>query len=114
MTQQLELREKVVDAKNHGERKFQHLTNNFYLMKSALRYYTVKKKMSFTSSKISDDFPIAVSVAGSGLSVLEELEVIQPRTESSSKRYMPEEVSIQRLEEVEEILRENYEIEEYY
>ena len=107
------VRKDVVDAKNHGARKFQHFTNNFYLLKAALRYYSEKKEMSFTTSRLAEDFPLPVSVAGSGLSILQELEVIEPRTEASKKRYMPETVDLERLQEVEKILVESREIEEF-
>ncbi|MEF8880785.1 MAG: hypothetical protein V5A72_03070 [Candidatus Nanohaloarchaea archaeon] len=114
MSQQLSndrLNREIIDAKNHGRRSFQHLTNNFYLIKAALRYFSVKKGMSFTSSKISDNFPLPVSVAGSGLKVLEEVGVMDSRTESkNAKRYMPDSVDIERLEELEKILRDNHEI----
>lgn len=117
MTQQLDyqnIQKKIVDSKNHGRRKYQHFTNNFYLIKSALRYYSIKKNMSFTSSTVSDDFPIPVSVAGSSLSVLEEIGVIEKRTDSSNKRYMPEDVDLELMEDVGEVLRENREISDHY
>jgi len=105
----------VVDAKNHNSRNFTQLTNNFYLVKSALRYYTVKNEMSFTSGKIADNFPLPLNAVGSSLKVLEELEVIQSRTESSHQnRYMPQQVDLEKLEEIEEILLENKEIDDFY
>jgi predicted transcriptional regulator len=104
----------VVDAKNHNSRNFTQLTNNFYLVKSALRYYTVEKEMSFTSGKISDSFPIPLNAVGSSLKVLEELDVIESRTESSHQnRYMPQQVNLDKIEDIEEILRENKEIEDF-
>ncbi len=109
-----EVQEKIVDSKNHGRRKYQHFTNNFYMLKSALRYYTVKKNMSFTSSKLSEDFPLPVSVAGSGLSVLEEIGVVERRTDSSKKRYMPENVDWKLMDEIEHVLKENREIKEHH
>ena len=117
MTQEpdyMELQERLVDAKNHGTRKYQHLTNNFYLIKSALRYYSVKMNMSFTSSKVSEEFPLPVSIAGSCLAVLEEVGVIERRTDSSSKRYMPETVNMELLEELEQVLKENHEINSHH
>lgn len=113
MTQEIKLREEVVDAKNHGARKFQHFTNNFYLLRAALRYYSKKNQMSFTTSRVAEDFPIPISVAGSGLSILEELEVIEPRTQASKKRYMPEKVDLKKLQEIQEILIESHEIDQF-
>lgn len=108
------LMDEVVRAKNHHERKFNYLADNFYVMRSALRYFSVKKGMSFTSSKISDNFPVAVTVAGSCLTVLDDLGVVEPRTRSSSPdRYLPRDVDMNRLEEVRQILLENFEIEEF-
>jgi hypothetical protein len=117
MAQQLdysEVQRRVVDSKNHGRRKYQHFTNNFYLIRSALRYYSVKKQSSFTSTDVSEDFPLPVSVAGSCLSVLEEVDVIQCRTDSTSKRYMPDQVDLELLEEVGEVLTDNHEIDEHH
>lgn len=109
-----EVRRDVIDAKNYYDRQFNHLTDNFYVMRSALRYFAVKKKMSFTSSKISDNFPLSTPVAGSCLKVLKELEVVQARTESSSPdRYMPQNIDMEKLNQVEEILVENREISEF-
>jgi uncharacterized membrane protein YgaE (UPF0421/DUF939 family) len=105
----------VVDAKNHNSRNFTQLTNNFYLVKAALRYYTVKNEMSFTSGKISDNFPIPLNAVGSSLKILEELEVIQSRTESKHQnRYMPKQVDIERLTQIEQILVENREVDEFH
>ena len=104
----------VVDAKNHNSRNFTQLANNFYLVKTALRYYTVKKDMSFTSGKISDNFPIPLNAVGSSLKVLEQLDVIKSRTESKHQnRYMPQQVDLEKLQEIEEILKENREIEDF-
>jgi len=111
---QEDLRDGIVQAKNHHERKFTHFTNNFHIIKSALRYFSVKQGLSFTSSKVSDNFPVAVTVAGSCLTVLKELDVVEARTESSSPdRYLPRNVDMDRLEQVEEVLLENYEINEF-
>lgn len=114
MTQQVEnmdLLQSVIDAKDGNERKFKVFTGQFYLMKSALRYFCVKKKMSFTSSKIADNFPVSAPVAGSSLKILAELGVVEARTESSSpNRYMPDDVDMERMQEVEKVLRDNYEI----
>lgn len=112
--QKTELREDISRSKDFHTRKFSDLTSNFYLMKSALRYYSVKKGMSITSSRVSEDFPLAVTVAGSCLSLLEELDVIEKRTESSSAdRYPPEQVDLERLEAVQEILVESLELEPF-
>lgn len=109
-----DLRRDLVDAKNHFGRQFDQFTRNFYVMKAALRYFSVKKKMSFKSSDISEDFPLNTPVAGSCLKVLTELEVIESRTESSSpNRYMPGNVDLEKMMEIEEILVENREIPEF-
>jgi uncharacterized membrane protein YgaE (UPF0421/DUF939 family) len=114
MPQQKQLFQEVVDAKNHNSRNFKQLANNFHLVKSALRYYKVKKEMSFTSGKVADDFPLPLNTVGSSLKVLEELDVIQSRTESSSQnRYMPQQVDLEKLERIEEILVENREVESF-
>jgi hypothetical protein len=108
------LREEVVRVRNHHERKFNHLTDNFYVMRSALRYFSVKQGLSFTSSKISDNFPVPVTVAGSCLTVLDELDVVDPRTRSSAPdRYVPQDVDMDRMREIKEVLLENYEIQEF-
>lgn len=108
---QKELRREVIRAKDFHEHKFSDLTSNFYLVKSAIRYYSVKKGMSITSTRISEDFPLAVTIAGSCLSLLEELEVVEKRSESSSAdRYPPASVDLERLEVIEEILVESNEI----
>ncbi|MFO7794323.1 MAG: hypothetical protein R6V35_05115 [Candidatus Nanohaloarchaea archaeon] len=106
------LREEVVDAKNHFEREFNYLTSNFYIMKACLRYFTVKKGMSFTSSKVSDNFPISIPVAGSSLKVLDELDVIESRG-SKPERYMPQKVDLEKMLEIEKILLESKEIREF-
>lgn len=112
--QQQKLREEIVRAKDFHARKFSDLTSNFYLLKAALRYYSVKKGMSITSTRLSDDFPLAVTVAGSSLSLLEELEVIEKRSESSSAdRYLPQTVDLERLEEIEKVLVDGMELEEF-
>lgn len=108
-----EVRQDVVDAKNYFDRKFHHLTENFYILKASLRYFSVKKGMSFTSSKVSDNFPVTVPVAGSCLSVLEELDVVESRNSSKPKRYMPQDVDMDRLTEIEEVLRESKEIQSF-
>lgn len=108
------LRRQIVDSKDYDSRNFAKLTGNFYLVKAALRYYSVKKNMSFTSSKVSKDFPLPVSTAGSALKVLRQLDVVETRTESSSgNRYMPDKVDLERLEQIEQILLENREIESF-
>lgn len=109
-----ELRDDVVQAKDFHDRSFSDLTSNFYLVKSALRYYSVKKGMSITSTRISEDFPLPVTVAGSCLTVLEEMGVVERRSESgSSGRYLPETVDLERLEKIQSILIESREIEEF-
>lgn len=106
-----DLKNSMVQLKDLEERKYNHFVDNFYVMRSALRYYSVKKGKSFTSSKMSEDFPLAVTVAGSCLNILTELEVVEPRTKSSSPdRYTPEKVDIEKLEDIGEVLRENHEI----
>ena len=108
------LREDIVELKDFEERRFNHFKDNYYLMRSALRYYSVKKGVSFTSSKLSEDFPMAVTVAGSCLNILTELEVIEPRTESSSPdRYTPEKVDMDKMDEIGDFLRKNHEIKDF-
>jgi len=108
------VRQDLLDAKNFFDRPFLYLTENFYVMKAALRYFSVKKGMSFTSSKLSENFPISTPVAGSCLKILNELDVVDARSESSSPdRYMPEDVDIERLEKIEEVLVESKEIQEF-
>lgn len=109
-----DIRAKVVDAKNFNDRSFSYLTQNFYIMRSALRYYSVKLGSSFTSSDVAEDFPITVPVAASCLNVLKELEVVEARTESSSPdRYMPETVDLEKIDKIGDVLRENREIKEF-
>ena len=109
-----ELREKIAELKDFDERQFQTFVDNFYLIKAAVRYFSVKQGLSFTSVKISENFPLATTTAGSCLNMLEELEVISVRKESTSaSRYMPQKVDMEKLNEVEIILKENFEIEEF-
>lgn len=109
-----EVRQEVVKAKDFNQRQFKNFTSNFYVIKSALRYYSVNQGLSFTASKIGDDFPISVPAAGSSLKILSELDVIEARTESSSaNRYLPENVDLDRLVEVEKILVEQLELEKF-
>lgn len=103
------LRNDIVDAKDLYEREFKAFTRNFYLMRSALRYFSVKQGLSFTSSKVADNFPMTVSTAGSCLKVMEEMDIVESRS-SSRKRFMPQKCDLERMEDVGEILRENYEI----
>lgn len=108
------VQQRVAQAKDHGERRFNHLTNNFYLMRAALRYFKVHRGCSFTSSKVSDSFPVAATVSGSALSALEDMGVIEPRNNSkSTTRYMPEDVDLELLENVRKILVENREIRKF-
>lgn len=109
-----ELKKNIEDVKDFQKRKYNSLTDNFYLVKAAIRYFAVKNGLSFTTQKISESFPLSIPAAGASLTVLEELEVIESRTDSGSpNRYMPQKVDMERLEEVEKILLENYEIEEF-
>lgn len=109
-----ELRQEIAELKDFNSRQFQILVDNFYLIKSALRYFGVKQGLSFTSVKVSENFPLASTTAGSCLNMLEELDVVSVRNESSSaNRYMPQKVNMERLVEVEKILTENFEIEEF-
>lgn len=107
-----ELKNSVVDAKDDYGRQFQVFTDNFYLMKAALRYFKVNQGLSFTSSKVAENFPLNVSTAGSSLKIMEELDIIESRT-SSRKRFLPGEADLERMESVEEILRKNFEIREF-
>ena len=105
------LLEDVARVKDFNGRSFQSFTRNFYLCKSFLRYFSVRMSTSFNSSKVSNQFPLSVTVAGTCLTVLEKLEVIEARTESSSaSRYMPETVDLERLEKIEKVLLDNHEI----
>lgn len=109
-----DIRTEVIDAKDFNDRSFSYLTQNFYVMRSALRYYSQRLGTSFTSSDLAEDFPITVPVAASCLNVLKELEVVEARTESSSPdRYMPEAVDMDKIKEIGDILRENKEIKEF-
>lgn len=114
VSEKKELRMEIVKVKDHNGRKFKLFVNNFYVLKAALRYFSVRQGMSFTSSKVAENFPLPTAVAGSGLNVLEKLGVIEKRTESSSPdRYMPDKVDMERLLRIEEILEESHEIESF-
>lgn len=103
--------EKISQAKDLNGKQFKVFSNNFYLIKAALRYYTEDVGMSFTATKISDDFPLNVFSAGSCLSMLDKLDVIEPRTNSkSASRYMPRSLDKERLIAVEKVLEDNLEI----
>jgi GTP-sensing pleiotropic transcriptional regulator CodY len=78
-------------------------------MRSALRYFSVKQGLSFTSSKVADNFPLTVSTAGSCLKALEDLGVVESRT-SSRKRFLPQDTDMERLLEIEQVLKDNFEI----
>lgn len=109
-----DLRHRIAELKDFNSRQFKLFTDNFYLIKAAVRYFGVKNGLSFTSTKVSDNFPLSVTTAGSCLGILNKLDAIDTRTDSSSPdRYMPESVDMERLEQVETILRENHEIEEF-
>jgi 7,8-dihydro-6-hydroxymethylpterin-pyrophosphokinase len=70
--------------------------------------------MSFTSSKIANNFPVTAPVAGSCLKILEELQIIEKRTNSSSaSRYMPKTVDMDRMLALEKILIDSYEITDF-
>ncbi len=111
---ELELRQEIEELKDFDSRQFNILVDNFYLIKAAVRYFGVKQGLSFTSVKVSENFPLASTTAGSCLNMLEELGVVSVRKESTSaSRYMPQQVDMERLNEIEEILTENFEIKEY-
>jgi hypothetical protein len=103
------LQEEISRVKDLHQREYQALTRNFYLLKSALRYFSVKQGLSFTSSKVADNFPLTVSTAGSALKAFEHLDVVKSRT-SSRKRFLPQDTDMKRLSQVEEVLRKNLEI----
>ena len=110
-----DLRQDIIDSKDWDSRRFDQLVNNFYLMRSALRYFSVKKGISFTSSKVSESFPLPVTVAGSCLKVLEDLDVVESRSSSNSPdRYLPETVDLDKMKDIEKILVENSELNEFY
>lgn len=109
-----ELRQEIGELKDFDSRQFQIFADNFYLIKAALRYFSVKQGLSFTSVKVSENFPLASTTAGSCLNMLEELDVVSERKKSSSaSRYMPQQVDMEKLEQVENILVENFEIKEF-
>ena len=83
-------------------------------MRAALRYYTEKTGKSVTSTRISGDFPIAVSVAGSALSALEQIGVIEDRNSSGSSRYMGKDIDLDEMDEIGDILREEKELEPHH
>ena len=104
----------LVDLKDWDSRKYNNLINNFYITKAAVRYFSIKKGISFTSSKVADNFPMPVTVAGSCLNCLEQLDVVDVRTKSSSPdRYLAKTTDMERLEKIEELLVENKEIPSY-
>lgn len=107
-----QVRKDVATLKDLDQRQFQALTRNFYLMRSALRYFVVKQGLSFTSSKVAGNFPMTVSTAGSCLKALEDLGVVESRT-SSRKRFLPQDTDMDRLMEVGEVLRQNFEIDTF-
>lgn len=110
----MSVRDEIVRQKDLNPRKFKTFSRNFYLLKSALRYFSVRKETSFTTSDIKDNFPLSVPAAGSSLSILKHLDVVSPRTRSSSPdRYLPKDVDMEKLEEVEEILIDSYEIDNF-
>lgn len=109
-----DVRTEVVDVKDFNDRSFSYLTQNFYVMRSALRYYSIRLGKSFTSSDLAEDFPMTVPVAASCLVALKELKVLECRTNSSSPdRYMPESIDMERMSKIGDVLRDNMEIEEF-
>lgn len=109
-----DIRNEVVKAKDLNGRQFKNFTSNFYVIKSALRYYSVNQGLSFTASKIGDEFPVSVPAAGSSLKILSDLGVVESRNDSSSaNRYMPDNVDLEKLLQVEDILIEQLELEEF-
>jgi len=106
------LRHDIARAKDLYEREFKALTRNSYIMRSALRYFSVKQGLSFTSSKVADNFPVTVSTAGSCLKVMDEIGAVESRN-SSRKRFMPQKCDLEKMEEAGEILRANYEIRDF-
>lgn len=109
-----ELKKELIKLKDLDSRKYKHFTSNFYVMRAALRYFGVRNEVSFTASKVSDNFPISVPVAGSCLNVLRNLDVVSRRTVSSSPDlYLPQSVDLDRLEVLEGILKENCEIDDF-
>jgi len=105
------LKQEIVDVKDFQGRQFQVFTDNFHVMKAALRYFSVDVGMSFTSTKISKKFPVTASVAGTCLTLMEELDIVEPRNSSASpKRFRPQNVDLERLLQVEEVLVESLEI----
>lgn len=105
-----EIFQETVDAKNHHATNFNHLTRNFYILKSALRYFKIRKGKSITSKAVADNFPLDSYSAGCALQALKQLGVVEPRTDSTRDRYMPEKVDLDRLEQIQQILTENREI----
>lgn len=111
---QVDLKEEIVKLKDHRNRQFQIFTDNFHILKAALRYFSVKQGTSITSSKVANNFPLTVCTAGSGLKMLAELGVVEKRSESSSpNRYMSRDVDMERLQRVEDILVEGREVSEF-
>lgn len=109
-----DIRNEVVKAKDLNGRQFKNFTSNFYVIKSALRYYSVNQGLSFTASKIGDEFPVSVPAAGSSLKILSDLGVVESRSDSSSaNRYMPDNVDLEKLLQVEDVLIEQLELEEF-
>jgi hypothetical protein len=109
-----DLKRSLEDLKDLDERCFERLTDNFYLMRSALRYFSRKRSSSFNSSRISENFPLTVPVAGSCLYALEKLDVVESRGKSNSPDvFMPQKVDIDRMERIQDVLLESREIREF-
>ena len=105
------LRNELAELKDLEPRKFSRFTDNFFLIKAAVRYFGEKQGLSFTSGKVSENFPLAATTAGTCLNVLEELGAVKQRNKaSSSKRYMPRDVDMDRIYMIEKVLEESLEI----
>lgn len=101
----------IIELKDLQPQTFNHLVENFHVMNSALRYFSVKRSISFTTSKISDNFPVPLTVAGFCLNALSEVDVVSERNpDGSSKRYLPGDVDLERMDELRKVLEDNMEI----
>ncbi len=112
---QQDLKQDLVRVKDLNERKYGYFTDNFYILKTALRYFTVRQSRPITSSKLSDNFPMTAPIAGSCLDIMDKLDILEKRSKSNSPDlYMPEKADLERMTEIEKVLKQNYEIEEFY
>ncbi|MFB6180481.1 MAG: hypothetical protein ABEJ93_01260 [Candidatus Nanohalobium sp.] len=105
----LDLHSQVSKVKDLHPREFRSVTQNFYVLKAALRYYSENQGLSITSSRIKEDFPLNAAAAGSCLKVMDFLEVVETRN-NGKRRVMPDKVDLNRLEKIGDLLRENQEI----